>query len=357
MKRGLSCGDLSDVVSELNEAATVHTRGKTRQSKQQRKKAKTGTSTLSQTPSATIGNMDNASQMPSSPAASGSSSEVTRLKLEVEQLRNTVSTLTNQLNFVLSYIGVTSCEPENDHFPPLPSTSSGSSKSFEQTTIHNMASGSRTAATALTANRASSVVSPTTNFKGQLTKDLLSAVYVDLESKKRRSNNIVISGFPQKTNETGQNVRYDVENFLNVEFPEREPGHKIISCRRLGARVEGRCQPLLVSFNTATEATFLLQNAKSLRKSATSYVRENVYINPDLTRAEATAAYEMRQKRRSQRAVSASRRMDVGGRTSIVATGIIPTSVTANSASNLNVNATQFIPGTTPEVDPNITLS
>ena len=45
----------------------------------------------------------------------------------------------------------------------------------------------------------------------------------------------------------------------------------------------------------------ILSNAKQLRNSVNDCVRANVFINPDLTNAEAAVAYEERCRRRLQR--------------------------------------------------------
>ena len=50
------------------------------------------------------------------------------------------------------------------------------------------------------------------------------------------------------------------------------------------------------------QAQQLISSAKQLRQSSDSAVRDHVYINPDLTRAEAEAAYQLRLQRRRRRA-------------------------------------------------------
>ena len=68
--------------------------------------------------------------------------------------------------------------------------------------------------------------------------------------------------------------------------------------RRLGAFSTTRNRPLLVTLSSADEATYYLTNAKRLRHSTNEYVRANIFVNADLTPAEAKAAYEMRCRRR-----------------------------------------------------------
>ena len=51
----------------------------------------------------------------------------------------------------------------------------------------------------------------------------------------------------------------------------------------------GRVRPALVTVQQARDVT---ASAQGLRKSDNRYVREHVYINPDLTKAQAAAAYQ-----------------------------------------------------------------
>jgi hypothetical protein len=62
---------------------------------------------------------------------------------------------------------------------------------------------------------------------------------------------------------------------------------------------QGRPQPLLVAFKAAEQANELIASAKSLRRSADSFVRDNIFINRNMSKAESKAAYEQRCKRRS----------------------------------------------------------
>ena len=76
----------------------------------------------------------------------------------------------------------------------------------------------------------------------------------------------------------------------------------IKSCRRLGKVIPGRVRPLKVSVRTAEQVTSVITAAKNLRNSNDDYVKHNVYINADLTKAQADAAYRVRCQRRQARA-------------------------------------------------------
>ena len=73
---------------------------------------------------------------------------------------------------------------------------------------------------------------------------------------------------------------------------------QIVKCRRLGLPHDGRVQPLLVVLETVSDSEFLIKNARCLRRSTDPVIRNSVYINPDLTKAEALTAYHRRCRRR-----------------------------------------------------------
>jgi len=60
----------------------------------------------------------------------------------------------------------------------------------------------------------------------------------------------------------------------------------------------GRVRPVLVTVRSVRQASDVIASARGLRKSDNSYVREHVYINPDLTKVQAAAAYQARCQRR-----------------------------------------------------------
>jgi len=62
----------------------------------------------------------------------------------------------------------------------------------------------------------------------------------------------------------------------------------------------GKNQPILVSVSSADEALAVISSAKKLRQSADPMVNSQVFINVDLTKAQAAAAYEQRCLRRKK---------------------------------------------------------
>ena len=298
MKRVLSVGDISSNAEQYDDGGgpfsqvTTKGKGKGRNNKKSRPNAENDTA-----------------HQPVDHSVSRSSTldEVQCLKAEIDSLKQTVKLLSGQLSFVLSYLGVTGensvayTETDRDEslssdFPPLVSsqaTASGASISSAAAISAPAGSNYRDAARKPIA----SIVSSVSTLKNDMTKDLLSAMYVDLEQKKRRANNIIISGLPVAVDD-----RQGVQSFLQVEFQEIAPNLQVASTRRLGRQQSDRIQPLLVTCSNVDDAQFILNNSRRLRKSANSLVRGQVYINPDLTKAEASAAFEMRQRRRAARA-------------------------------------------------------
>ena len=141
----------------------------------------------------------------------------------------------------------------------------------------------------------------------QMHCNIVSAVYMDLEQKKKRANNVVISGLVTNENFDDKAV---ITGMIYQEF-----GREITvkHCRRLGRKIDGKTQNILVSLSSADEASYLISNARHLRRSNNEFVRQNVYINADLTPAEAKASYELRRARRQRATVSQAReRSSVG---------------------------------------------
>lgn len=121
----------------------------------------------------------------------------------------------------------------------------------------------------------------------------------DSLDKERRRNNIIVSGFPMVSGVA------DSDAFL--AFCEANLHEKPLivrdKCRRIDKAMGNRIPRLRVVFANCDARDTILKEAKLLKDSADSTVR-NVYLNPDLTPAEATAAYEARLKRRAKRANS-----------------------------------------------------
>ena len=81
---------------------------------------------------------------------------------------------------------------------------------------------------------------------------------------------------------------------------------EVSNTKRLGQPSENKIQPLLVNHKNAEQAKNIISSARKLRQSSVPLIKDNVFINANLTKAEATAAYELRCRHRSD----ASRRTE-----------------------------------------------
>lgn len=229
------------------------------------------------------------------PIVSAEAIEIKSLKTEIDVLKKTVSELTERLNFVLSLLGVDDKGPAElpvdvDEFPALQESSSttaaqqGASSQHKSATKPGQMSYSQAVCVKLSDN---------------IRKEVLSAVHIEMDAKSKRSNCLVVQGLSQSNGVAGTDLDH-IRDIISVEFPDRPV--KVESCKRLGQESQGRIQPLLVTMETSEQAQYVIGTAARLRYSSIAYTRNSIFIGPFLTKAESRAAYELRCKRRAQRA-------------------------------------------------------
>jgi len=162
---------------------------------------------------------------------------------------------------------------------------------------------------------------------------MVSAVYVDLEEKRKRANNVVICGL---TNDESYDDKAVITEMIFQEF-----GRQVIvkSTRRLGQKTEGKTQNVLAVLCSIDDVSYLISNARLLRLSRNEFVRNNIYINADLTPAEAKASFDLRCARR--RRIPASQ---TGGKSNAVAVQPTEPSATPVTTVQLSATATPFAP-------------
>jgi len=139
---------------------------------------------------------------------------------------------------------------------------------------------------------------PSAKPRNQSSQDAVTAMYVDLRRKQQRSNNIVITGLQYSDNDA-----VFVTELLEEEFgcdTEMWPGVSVAKCQRLGKQQDNKLQPLLVTLDSRDQAEYYVRNARYLRSSNNQEVKNNVYINADLTPSEAKAAFELRMERKDK---------------------------------------------------------
>ena len=72
----------------------------------------------------------------------------------------------------------------------------------------------------------------------------------------------------------------------------------VISMKRLGQPRPDRIQPMLITIRNEETVSLLIDQARNLRQSTNPYIRSHVFINRNMTRAEAAAAFQIREQRR-----------------------------------------------------------
>jgi len=125
-------------------------------------------------------------------------------------------------------------------------------------------------------------------------------VHRTLADLSKRRRNVVVSGLPE-TCQTDSHT--DEQAFLKLceENFSQKPVLSYLGCRRLGKYIGGpKPRKLLVHLTSENIATDLLAEAKKLRYSDDPILASTVYLNPDMSPAEAKIAYERRQQRRAR---------------------------------------------------------
>jgi len=205
--------------------------------------------------------------------------QVVELSAEVGRQRHLIDILTTRLNFVLSMFGADDASVSVDQ---AVRTSSEIASATGPVTVKTTDPD---------------LPSPQVSFRGAV----LSAVYSDMKEQETRSKNFVVSGLPVSPDNEDKTV---VEALCEKELCVKP---NIRSCRRLGKSIQGKVQPILVSVYSKEQASSIVSSAKNLRKSDNPVVRDKIYINPDLTKAQATAAYQLRCQRRHLHAMRIGR--------------------------------------------------
>jgi len=221
-------------------------------------------------------------------AKTNESKNIDELFAEIGRQREEISVLTTRLNFVLSMFGI---NPEQSMPVRITDAARVSTANNSNIVMRDHPS------TANTLNKPAKSLSPTASFQGAV----LSTMYREKKMQESRVKNFVVSGLtPTGHSDDKTTVTQLCQKELNVS-PE------ITSCRRLGKVIPGKVQPLLVTVDTEEQASTVIRSARNLRRSHDSTVRDKVYINPYLTKAQADAAYQARCHRRQMQAARNTR--------------------------------------------------
>ena len=130
-------------------------------------------------------------------------------------------------------------------------------------------------------------------------------VHKTLIDKQRRKANVIVSGLAESEGDDVVKKAADDASFRRLceEHLSLKPSLGPKGCMRIGQLpADGDCnhkpRRLLVHLSDEKNADDLLAAAKQLRRSDDSTVSSSVFINPDLSPAEAKLAFELRQRRR-----------------------------------------------------------
>jgi hypothetical protein len=124
-------------------------------------------------------------------------------------------------------------------------------------------------------------------------RNVVAAIYEDQIERERRSNNVVITGmFPVH----GVTDQAAVKQLFHQEF---NVSPEIKRVQRIGTATQAdKPKPIVVTLSKQKDADYLTERARQLRRSSVKAIRDNVFLNRDLTRAEQQAAFVLRQRRR-----------------------------------------------------------
>jgi len=302
MKRVLSVGDLTSVLADhvdFDPGGGAFTQVKSR-SKRSKK------TNISQSQSASgptcVSAVDSQSAM-----LSHLQKSVCELNTVVQDQKALIDRLTTQLNFVMSYLDITAVSElssSNISAGTSAGTSgAGSSAPSDTVTVGRVGPDAVGSISSVQSYAGVVRVSQSTNSianQGNNSINFRQAVatefFTNLRDKDRRAKSVIVNGL------SPSDVISDSENFRQLCVSELSINPQVSSTRRLGrvTSTDGRTKPLLVYLGSKEEMDDIIKNAKTLRRSMVSDIRDNVYINRNLTRIEAQLAYEERCRRRQR---------------------------------------------------------
>jgi hypothetical protein len=209
--------------------------------------------------------------------------ELTELRRLVQSQQIVIDKLQSQLEFVLSFVGI----KDKDAIPlsTVDQSDVGQASTQPPDGISIVDPGNDKSTW-------SEVVSRRNKRSDTLQQSVLTAVYVDQSLKKRQESSLIVSGLESTESKS------DTDQFTALCDTEFHIQPSIVFTKRLGRPQNGKIQPLLVVLKQVDQAKHIISSAKLLRRSADSIVRSRVFINPNMTRAEAAAAYQLREQRR-----------------------------------------------------------
>lgn len=218
----------------------------------------------------------------------GEGEELSNLRQLVDTQQATINKLMSQMEFIMSFLDIKATDLQMLNNAMNQPGSETASKAQAQATDLDHDAGNHV-------RDWTEVASHRTKRTDTLRQSVVAAVYVDQTIKKRHETSVIVSGLQPTSSQS------DSDLFVAMCQAEFHILPNVILTKRLGRNEDVKMQPLLVVLKQAAEANKLISLAKTLRRSTNAAVRETVYINPYMTRAEAAAAYQLRQQRRQSK--------------------------------------------------------
>ena len=144
-----------------------------------------------------------------------------------------------------------------------------------------------------TAKTPQNIKSQPTNFH----EAIAVALYTDRRDKERRAKSVVVTGLPPCSDKSDGTI------FSQLCSSEFGVNPQVTYTRRLGTKRSDTSSRCLSDCSPLTDVSLIMSHAKSLRRSLVQLVRENVFINRNLTKIECRLAYEERCRRRQWRQI------------------------------------------------------
>jgi len=207
-------------------------------------------------------------------------SALSRTNEELADIRVSVKLLSDEMMKLKSDNHSSSSGPKKNPVPE--GSSAASSRSSNATDSINMA-----------------------NNKAKPKTQIQMEVYLAMQDLTRRKSNVIVTGLPEPTDTTNADIHLADQNTFTRFCEENltvKPAVSHKGCMRLGQQDGVRPRRLLVHLTSDEAASQVLQAAKSFNRNSRSSSHQPVYINPDLSPAEAKLAFERRQRRRTARA-------------------------------------------------------
>ena len=213
--------------------------------------------------------------------------DVTALHQIIKVQQNEIVELKHQLNYVLSFLGIADSIEDVGHVAALTPPEIASETVPTPGATHSPAHGDNNAQ-----GLWSKVTSKRQHRSDSFQQSVVAAVYVDQSLQKQRESSLIVTGLQPVAGTS------DSELFRSLCLAEFNTGPDIVTTRRLGHSKPSKTQPLLVYLKQTEQAQYFINHAKSLRQSSKLAVRDKVFINRNMTKAEAAAAYQIRLQRR-----------------------------------------------------------